>query len=322
MEKWQLQQLQGLDLETKIRKTQLRIKEWHEFYNGQVYISFSGGKDSTVLLDIARKTYPSIPAVFVDTGLEYPEIREFVKQFENVIWIKPEMNFKEVIKKYGYPVISKEVSKIVYGARHSKNKKQSYINKLDGLNPDFTRSEYKQMYKKYKFLLDAPFEISNRCCYYSKEKPCIDYEKESGNKAIIGTLVVESRQRLDGWLKTGCNAFDSKRPISKPISFWTTQDILKYLKLNNLNIASVYGEIIEKKIKRRKTGNIDTIYGTSECDRTGCVYCAFGAQCDRGLTRFERLRQTHPKLYEYCLKSLENGGLGYKEVLDFIGVKY
>lgn len=306
----------------KIRKTELRIKEWYEFYNGQVYISFSGGKDSTVLLDIARKIYPNIPAVFVDTGLEYPEIREFVKQHKNVVWIKPELNFKEVIKEYGYPVISKEVSKIVYGARHSKNKKQSYINKLDGLNPDFTRSEYKQMYKKYKFLLDAPFEISNRCCYYSKEKPCIDYEKNSGNKPIIGTLVVESRQRLDGWLKTGCNAFDSKRPISKPISFWTTQDILRYIKLNNLNIASVYGEITEKKIKRRKTGNVEIKYNTSGCDRTGCVYCGFGAQCERDINRFQRLKETHPNIYKYCFKEVEQGGLGYKKVLDFIGIDY
>mgnify|MGYP000264252689 CR=1 FL=1 len=53
--------------------------EWYMRYDGQVFISFSGGKDSTVLLDLARRVYPDIPAVYVDTGLEYPELRDFVK---------------------------------------------------------------------------------------------------------------------------------------------------------------------------------------------------------------------------------------------------
>ena len=113
-----LKQRQSLPLNIKVRMTQQRIREWvNEFGIDGVYVSFSGGKDSTVLLHLAREIYPDIPAVFVDTGLEYPEIREFVKKFENVTWLKPSMNFKQVIEKYGYPFISKEVSECVYGAR-------------------------------------------------------------------------------------------------------------------------------------------------------------------------------------------------------------
>ena len=114
----ELRRLQSQPLEKKIIMTRQRIREWVEHYgeNG-VYVSFSGGKDSTVLLDIVRKDYPNIPAVFVDTGLEYPEIREFVKGYDNVVWLKPKMNFRQVIEKYGYPFISKEVSECVYGAR-------------------------------------------------------------------------------------------------------------------------------------------------------------------------------------------------------------
>lgn len=119
MEKWQLQQLQGLPLEVKIKKTQERIKEWYEHFDGQVYVSFSGGKDSTVLLHIVREIYPDVEAVFVDTGLEYPEIRDFVKTFDNVTWLKPKMNFKQVIEKYGYPLISKEVSQKIYEYRQN-----------------------------------------------------------------------------------------------------------------------------------------------------------------------------------------------------------
>ena len=114
----ELQMLQALPLEVKVRKTEERIKEWVEEYGiDGVYVSFSGGKDSTVLLNIARRLFPEIKAVFVDTGLEYPEIREFVRGFDNVDWLKPKMNFKQVIEKYGYPFISKEVSECVDGAR-------------------------------------------------------------------------------------------------------------------------------------------------------------------------------------------------------------
>lgn len=113
-----LYQMQSLPLNAKISMTQRRIREWVDEYGEDgVYISFSGGKDSTVLLDIARKLYPNIKAMFIDTGLEYPEIREFVKTFENVDWIKPKLTFRKVIEKYGYPFIGKEISNCIYGAR-------------------------------------------------------------------------------------------------------------------------------------------------------------------------------------------------------------
>lgn len=118
--KEELRQWQALPLPIKIKMTESRIRGWvHEYGENGVYVSFSGGKDSTVLLDIVRNRmgYENIPAVFVDTGLEYPEIREFVKTFDNVVWLKPKMNFKQVIEKYGYPFISKEVSECVAGAR-------------------------------------------------------------------------------------------------------------------------------------------------------------------------------------------------------------
>lgn len=107
----ELKLLQALPLNVKISKTQQRIREWVEHYGEDgVYVSFSGGKDSTVLLDIARKMYPGIEAVFVNTGLEYPEIVDFVKQHENVTILRPKKNFRQVLAEYGYPVISKNVS--------------------------------------------------------------------------------------------------------------------------------------------------------------------------------------------------------------------
>lgn len=124
-----LYQMQSLPLSAKIRMTQLRIRGWVDEYGEDgVYVSFSGGKDSAVLLDIVRKMYHKIPAVFVDTGLEYPEIREFVKRFDNVEWLKPKLTFRQVIEKYGYPFISKEISNCIHGAKKGQEYRLARLN--------------------------------------------------------------------------------------------------------------------------------------------------------------------------------------------------
>ena len=136
-----LKQLQSMPLDAKIFMTQTRIREWvREFGENGVYVSFSGGKDSTVLLDIVRKMFPDIEAVFVDTGLEYPEIRQFVKTFDNVTILRPYMRFDEVIKKYGYPMLSKEISECVEQGRKCLARKDGTYNyrllKLQGIATD------------------------------------------------------------------------------------------------------------------------------------------------------------------------------------------
>ena len=114
----ELQELQALPLDLKVRLTKQRIREWiREFGEDGVYVSFSGGKDSTVLLDIVREEYPNVKAVFVDVPTQYPELKQFVQKFDNVDIIRPKMNFFEVCEKYGFPLISKEVSECVEGAR-------------------------------------------------------------------------------------------------------------------------------------------------------------------------------------------------------------
>lgn len=103
-----LRVLQALPLSVKILLTKRRIRDWvNEYGIDGVYVSFSGGKDSTVLLTIAREMYPDVKAVFVDTGLEYPEIRDFVRTWSNVEWIRPKMTFRQVIEKYGYPLVNR-----------------------------------------------------------------------------------------------------------------------------------------------------------------------------------------------------------------------
>lgn len=113
-----LYQMQALPLSAKIRMTKYRITQWIEEYGeDRVYVSFSGGKDSTVLLDIVRQDYPNIPAMFVDVPTQYPELRDFVKTFDNVEIIKPKISFMDVCKKYGFPMFSKEISSCIGEAR-------------------------------------------------------------------------------------------------------------------------------------------------------------------------------------------------------------
>lgn len=306
MNKTELIMLQSLPLDIKIMKTKRRIQEWIEHYGeNKVYISFSGGKDSTVLLDLVRQVNSNIPAVFVDTGLEYPETKEFVKTIDNVTIVRPKMSFKQVIEKYGYPMVSKEQANYLDDIRTSTEKMR--IRRLEGDE----QGRFK-LSKKWYYLIDAPFKVSHRCCLVMKKEPAKRYEHETGRVPFIGTLAEESTLRQQSYLKTGCNAFDSKRPNSTPLGFWREQDILEYIYINKLPINKAYGEVVY-------TDNLlgDKAYSTTKCDRTGCIYCRFGVHLEKEPNRYQRLEQTHPQLYNYCMNKL-----GFKDVCKYMNIPY
>jgi 3'-phosphoadenosine 5'-phosphosulfate sulfotransferase (PAPS reductase)/FAD synthetase len=295
--------MQGWSLQRKIQVTQTRIMEWYQRFDGKVTVSVSGGKDSAVLLDLARRCHPDIETVYVNTGLDFPEVRSFAMAIPNVTVLQPKMRFDEVVREHGWCYPSKDVAHTVYYAR----KGSSWaIHRFDGVNADGSPSRYRRShYMKWKHLVDSPFKISANCCGIMKEAPLSKYEKLSGKRPMVGTMASESERRRQAWLKTGCNNLESGHPVSKPLSFWTNQDVLRYIRESDIPIASVYGGIVEDKKGRLST--------TGE-QRTGCVFCPVGCHRDK-VNRFQRMAATHPKLHEYCM-----GTLGLGEFLDYIRV--
>jgi len=342
---YDLKQMQSLPLEAKIIMTQQRIRQWYDYWDGMVYVSFSGGKDSTVLKHIVDNTpgVYDVPALFVNTGLEYPEIQKFAMSQPNVVTVRPKLRFDEVIKKYGYPVLSKENALYIRQCQNPTS--ENVITRrlrLEGIRSDGQKVSKGEIPEKWKYLVDAPFNVSEKCCDVMKKSPAKSYARQTKRMPIIGTMAAESRLRYTKWLQHGCNAFDKKNPSSQPLSFWTEQDILHYIKKYNVPYCSVYGDIVAdlgEDVPEGQTNLIDYLgcykpedkLKTTGCDRTGCIFCMFGCHLEKEPNRFQRLKQTHPRQYEYCINGGETidgkwqpskEGLGLGKVLDYIGVKY
>jgi len=291
-----LKQRQSLPLAQKVMMAKRRIREFYGAMNGDVYVAFSGGKDSTVLLDLVRQCYPDVPAVFADTGLEYPEVRAFVKTFDNVEWVKPEMSFRRVLEEYGYPVVSKAVSRYVSDMRvqGSRNANTKHL-RMTGMTADGRFLRSMMLPYKWRFLVDAPFKISAKCCDFMKKRPIGGYVKRTGCSPIMGTMASDSSQRQRQYVRAGgCNVISAGKAKSAPLSAWLEEDIWQYIRERSLPYCSIYDTGVK---------------------RTGCMFCMFGVHLEKEPNRFQRMKKTHPKLWSYCADKL-----GLRDVLAYLKV--
>lgn len=266
-------QYQGLPLSHKLVLTRSRIEQFYIFTGGNMFVSLSG-KDSTATLHIVREMFPDTPAVYVDTGLEYPEIVDHVKSVENVIILKPKMRFHQVVEKYGYPVVSKEQAQYIREARTTRSEK--LLAKRLGRGSGCISL-------KWRYLLDAPFKISEQCCSVMKHKPMEEFIKQTGLFPITGIMAENSRLRMQSVLRHGCNGFEMSTPQSRPIAMWKDEDVWQYIRLNNVKYSRIY----------------DMGY-----TRTGCMFCLFGLHLEKEPNRFDLMMSTHPKRYEFCMNKL------------------
>ena len=290
----ELKYRQSWTLEQKIDHAVGAVSDFIAKTNGKIYISYSGGKDSLCLLDIIRRFInKNTLAVFCNTGNEYPEVLKFVRQNENLTIIRPKIQLAQIIEKYGFPLISKEQSRYIYQAKHTKSEKLLNIRLYGG------KKGIGKIAERWKFLIKAPFNVSEKCCDYLKKKPFEKFHKETGLFPVIGTLAGESRLRLQKWLKYGCNSFETKIAASYPLSIWTEADVWAYISKFNLPYSTIYDMGIR---------------------RTGCMFCGFGCHVKND-SRFYFLKKHKPKVYEHFMK-MENNGISYRQALQYCGINF
>lgn len=339
LEKQKMLQRQSLPFEDKVELSKQRIKDWYKHWDGEVVISFSGGKDSTVLLHLVRSVYPDVEAVFSDTGLEMPEIREFVKKFDNVTRVRPKKSFKAVIEEDGYPILSKKISRQIRSLqRGPEGQEATYKLFMEGIMSNGEKSQRWKLADKWKYLIDSDIKASEKCCDHLKKEPLRTFVKETQKMPYSGMMAAEGGFR--GSIPT-CNAYDKAKPMSNPMLFWTEADVWEYIERYNVEICDVYYDrlldqdgnqvatskqpnfesLLEDKLTASRCGNIQIFHDGYKLvpgeKRTGCMFCMFGVQLEKNGNRFQRMYLTHPRHWDTCINKL-----GLKKPLELINVKY
>lgn len=315
-----LKQRQSLDLESKIQMTKNRIREFYAHYDGDVYVAFSGGKDSHVLLDIVWSIYPNVPAVFSNTGLELKDVKNNVRNVAKngvtsivdgrrvyrkgeVVQVAPKKNFKRVIEEDGFALISKKQSKAIRVLKEGDDgTKTNMIRLFDkGINSKGQAAPRWKLSEKWRYLIDADIKVSEKCCDHLKKDPTKVYKKETGRVEFTAMMAEEGGFRKE--IKQ-CNSY-SKDAKSAPMLFWTEKDIWEYINTRKLRISIAYkwqkinGQLVEPE------------------NRTGCAFCLFGVHLEKGQNRFQKLYKRDPRMWDTAINKL-----GLKKPLDLIDVKY
>ena len=261
-----------LELELAIEDALFRIKRDYERTNGKIYLSFSGGKDSTVLahLIIMCNLKTHIPFVFSNTGIELEAIKNFIDDFpyDNIIQLKPRKPFSQILKEYGKPAISKLKSECLntyqkhiddpFKTARARQMISGIREKGGELLPN-SRNSLKLANKHMQFLHpDTEFKVANKCCQYLKKYPFQDFEKEFDMYgSFSGVRTAEGGVRSLAY--TTCVNIQHKNGHefvqSMPIIDWTDEMVDRFIEKYNVEISKAY-----------------TLY---DCQRTGCCACPY-----------------------------------------------
>lgn len=261
------------------------------------YISFSGGKDSTVLHHLIDEALPGnkIPRVYINTGIEYKAIVSFVERErerdERIIIIAPSQNIKETLEKYGYPFKSKEHCEKLQEYRNGNRGANllKYFNIIEG--------GYRPCPQKLMYQLEPSFNlnISNECCNRLKKIPLHKYEKQNNRTiAITGMLREEGGQRRN----ITCITTDSKSGNIKkfhPLSVVSKDFEEWYIKQRNIKLCELY-------------------YPPYNFERTGCKGCPYSLHLQEQLNTMAILLPAERKQCEMIWKPVyeEYRRIGYR----------
>ena len=306
-----------MDLDKRVTDACHRIEELYYETGGKCYVSFSGGKDSTVLLaliklceDIYTIPVGGIPAVFSNTGIELGVTVNFVQWVKNSGWysnvqiIRPEHSFDWCIKTYGKPLKSKVRSEYIAMWQKGKRSENVFRAMVTGIANNGSAAKKTKIADKDLHMLSDSFGIlaSPMCCNVLKKKPMKKYAKENG---IIGTvygvrmdeggareLAIHKKQLQGGKI---CTFVDSKGMIKKaPIVDWSTEDIEAFIESYNVPLSDAY-----------------TKYGFK---RTGCMACPFNSRVNNDL---EYLYNHEPNRYKAAMHWLKDVYIAQNVVLPF-----
>ena len=288
-----LRERQTWTLSQKIDHSLGVIEAFASWFEGKVYVSFSGGKDSVVMLSLVELIIPNVQCVFVMTGCESPSVCRFIReqqQHHNIEIIRPKKTMKQVFAEYGFPLVSKQVAHDIECVRRNPYCKSSRTKLWLG-NPN-------HIPERWMYLLNEPYKVSARCCFWLKHQPAYEYNRRTGRHPYIGLLASESRQRTLGYIQQGgCNVFEvsgKNHPRSLPLAIWTDEDVWAYIRDRKLPLPDIY-----------KQGAI----------RTGCMGCGFGAHLNP--TGIETMRRLWPKWYDLVM-NYENNGIRYGDAFKKI----
>lgn len=303
------------DLDKKVRDACHRIEGLYYETEGKCYVSFSGGKDSTVLLALIKLceeiyTIPpnAIPAVFSNTGIELGITVDFVKWvkenwYPNVQIIRPIKSFSEVIQEDGKPMLSKLKSHALHQYRKGKRTKALCGLLFDGVTQSGKSYYRNRIADKDIHILHDDFDIlaSEKCCYWMKKKPFEMYEIDNETKGTIvglrasegGIRQIETTRRVVAGGKI-CTV-ETERGIRKyPIIDWTDEDVDAFVKQYNVPLSDAY-----------------TKYGF---DRTGCMACPYARNVEKDL---EYLFYHEPNRYKASMYWLKDVYIAQNVVLPF-----
>jgi 3'-phosphoadenosine 5'-phosphosulfate sulfotransferase (PAPS reductase)/FAD synthetase len=255
------------------------------------YLSFSGGKDSTVLYYILKSLDIEIPIVFCNTTNEDKDVLKYVKKFPKILTIYPKINFTNILKRYGFPLVSKDVAQKLREIKNTKSEKL----KNKRLHGDYKGNG--KLPVKWRYLIDKEFEVTERCCYHLKKAPFTKYEKETSRKPIVALMSSESSLRYQLSLRDDLN-------IKKcyPLMHWTDKDIWEYAKFNKIRFAECYYANKEK--------------GLTAETRTGCIGCAFGVHLEEN-NRFDNQMIKNPKRMSKLLNT-KNNGVSFIDAINLV----
>lgn len=327
--------MQQLPYEVKVKRAEQRA---FEFYNEMIkrgkecHVSV-GGLDSITLLFFLRKIGLDVPAISVSTA-EDISIQRIHREL-GIINLKSYKSKTSILNEVGFPVISKKIAGRIDTLQHPTEKNQTVRNAIMtgecGAQGHFAKNSRMQLPKKWLQLFGgmendkygtayqiAPFLVSNKCCYYIKEKPCDDWAREHNSHPYLGMMASEGGQREEALVDHGCNYYGKTVMRSAPFAPFLRQDILQLALDLNVPVPEIYG-IIDRKPD-------GTLY-TTKAQRTGCNMCGFGIHMEQRPHRFDRLRESNPKEWEFwmyrCCTDKETGEVyGWGKVLDYIGVEW